>query len=683
MTKTFCNLEALATISAGALGELLTSADWSAFVPARDLPALRARLERLEREEGVTSLHRLASERVLRGARFLLAAPHGAAITAFAMSPCGRYLATGSESPHDDYRAGGVLLIWEIATGRVVRAFERIEGGVGWTEHIACMQWSASGRWLGVAFNTNVVGVFDSFEGEPFQFEGVVTDGWDSPPAWCFAPDEAHLFIAAWGPDEAPGCVVPFADGGVFYDDSDEVRWLAAQPKDEDDGEHADLQPFKWVRWSPDGAHVYGHNNHDQAYAIDAKTGALRYRTQVEPPVAWSPDGARIAHNPAGLVFYDGRSGLPTLDLPMIVGAGAVVFSPDGARLAMLVHADNTFGADPGVHVFEGREVRASLELRPAKGHWMFPDACAFAFSPDGVRGACLTDQGTIEVWSLGADAKRLVTIEGVEGGPGLAWGAGDTLVGVGRGEVAFWDAKTGALRSRHSMLAPPGYAGPPTQLGPYWGTALVLALPTEQGWAWVVANEGGEMVCPPDHRAAVAPAASFVVDNRFAWPWAWAVGTPLAPVYDDDAAVPQGSPLRNRIRPTREVAGAPFVTVEAGDPRPKGADPWAETLHEQRQGLIDKAQLLSFELNALPATHYRAMPTLRGKEITKERLEAYVGKVVMFAEAWRPEHVTIGVLAAMRDGYFEYYYESRQGSSGGGGQTLAELAWIGPAVPV
>ena len=64
----------------------------------------------------------------------------------------------------------------------------------------------------------------------------------------------------------------------------------------------------------------------------------------------------------------------------------------------------------------------------------------------------------------------------------GLVWGAGEGLMGIGRNEVAFWDATTGALRARHTMVAPPGFAGPPMDLGPYLGEVRVLPIPVEDG---------------------------------------------------------------------------------------------------------------------------------------------------------------------------------------------------------
>ncbi|MFT3768093.1 MAG: WD40 repeat domain-containing protein [Minicystis sp.] len=685
-TRIFCDLQALSTCSSPVLAELLAGADWDAFDPPRDLPPLRARLVQIEREEGITAAHRIASERLLGDARLVVATRHRGAITAFALSPCGRYLATGGETPPFDYHAGGSLIVWEVETGRALRVFDPIDGGVGWSDNASCVQWSASGRWLGMSFSTNVVGVFDPFAGEPFLCEAGVTAGWDSPPAWCFAPDDERIFIAAWGPRSAPGCVARFADGDYFSENSDGLRWLSARPAGaeesagDDEDRDDDIQPLRWVRWSPDGARVYGHGRGGQAYAIDTETGQLVYRVSAEAPVAWSPDGARLAHCPAGLVFSDGKTGLLTADVPMIVGAGGLVFSADGRRLALVVHADNGADAEPGVHIVEDGVVRGSLDVSPVKGSFMLLDATPFAFSPDGARGACLTTEGRVEIWSLAGKPERLLTIDGAADLLGLVWGAGEGLMGIGRTEVAFWDATTGALRARHTMVAPPGFAGPPMELGPYLGEVRVLPIPVEDGWAWSVFNDAGEMVCPPSVRDAVAPLASFVVADRFAWPWAWAAGSKRAPVYDDARAIPEGSPLRDRVRRERAERGAPFFTVEIGDPRPAGED--ARFHHDERQNVLLRAELLSMELNTQPVTHYRATPILQGAAITKAALAPYVGRPVMMVESWRTEHVTIGVITALHDDYLSYYYESGR-SLGSGSVNFSKLAWIGPAVPI
>jgi hypothetical protein len=700
------NPESLAHCTDDELVTLLDHARWEAFSPPRDLPALRARLERLEQDRGVTDLHRRVSARVAAGAELVVAARHVGAIGAFALSPCGRYLVTGSDTPAHDYAAGGELVVWEAAAGRALRAFHRVEGGVGWTDHASCLQWSPSGSLVGAAFNTNGVGAFDPFAEEPFACEAYVTNGRDTPPAFCFSPEGDRLFIAAWGPHDEVGCVLPVTPGESVDHESDALRWLSgavatgegkgagqsagesaeeSEDDDEDDDEDGDddgtLGCYQEVRWSSRGQ-LQGHTG-SRVYALDAATGQLAYALPLHAPLAWSADGARMAQGHELLAIHDGATGGPRA-MPMLMGAEALVFAPDGRRLAMVVRAGNAFKADAGVHILEDGVVRQSLDVAVASlGGSASADASPLSFSRAGEELACLTEAGTLEIWSLGGTPARRLTIPDVGPIDGLAWAAGDTLIGVGRNAVAFWDATTGARRACHRMLPPPGFAPPAPDQSPYEGREGVLALAGDRGFEWAIADAGGDVVCPPHARAALAPLASFVLaDNRLAWPWAWAVGTALTRVYADASEVPATSPLAGLRTTPRESAGAPFVTIEVGDPPPRGAAGWELERHQQRQALCVAEDLLSYELNTSPVTCYRASPCLVGSAIRREALAGFVGKVVLWAcQAW-PEQVEIGVMSSLHGSYFMQRCERRGGFSAGSVQ-LDDLGWIGLAVPL
>lgn len=87
---------ALATADPAELEEMLRDADWAAFVSARGLPPLRARLTELEGEHGLTPAHRLATNMIrLRGTMLSRPYGHRSKITALALSPSGTHLATG------------------------------------------------------------------------------------------------------------------------------------------------------------------------------------------------------------------------------------------------------------------------------------------------------------------------------------------------------------------------------------------------------------------------------------------------------------------------------------------------------------------------------------------------------------------------------------------------------------
>ncbi|MGP3987232.1 BRCT domain-containing protein [Streptomyces sp. 3N207] len=113
-TGTFVEHASLMSAAApDALLDVLRGADWSAFVAKRDLLPLRDRLLELERTQGITEAHRFATDRIrgLDGTRLQHPYGHITEIESSALSPCGRYLATGSWVG-DNYRRGGALQIW-------------------------------------------------------------------------------------------------------------------------------------------------------------------------------------------------------------------------------------------------------------------------------------------------------------------------------------------------------------------------------------------------------------------------------------------------------------------------------------------------------------------------------------------------------------------------------------------
>ncbi|MCP9980572.1 WD40 repeat domain-containing protein [Actinomadura madurae] len=166
----------------------------------------------------MTDAHRLATRRLIDAGEARLQHPYGhdTEIVAHAMSPDGRYLATGSWVG-DDYDAGGVLQIWEVATGRCVNTVRRIDGGIGWPRYARTIQWSADSSRIAMAHRTNMVGVW-TFDGEPLATIDV-SDGNSRPSDFALSPDGRSVYFHCGtnGDGGLQGCIVPLDRGHLSW----------------------------------------------------------------------------------------------------------------------------------------------------------------------------------------------------------------------------------------------------------------------------------------------------------------------------------------------------------------------------------------------------------------------------------------------------------------------------------
>jgi WD40 repeat protein len=172
--------------------------------------------------------------------------------------------------------------------------------------------------------------------------------------------------------------------------------------------------------------------------------------------MALSPDGKYVAaenlYGQGGIRLWDAATGKAVCDFegPRGYGQGAVVFSPDGGRLAAV-------GTDKTVYLWDvtrGEELRR-LELpQPNNGSGM--GGHRMAFSPDGKRLALVSHQfrggagmvSEVYLWDLGT-GKELARIPQAMA-QSVAFSADGAVLAIGGGrEVTLWDLGKGAERRR------------------------------------------------------------------------------------------------------------------------------------------------------------------------------------------------------------------------------------------
>lgn len=544
----------------------LAGADTAAVREVRD--ALLA----LERVGGVGEAHRLASGILRERLRLVHGSQHAEGFSAFAVSPCGSYLATGGHVTADDYHAGAEVVVWDVRTGQAVHTVTGVCGGVGWRWTPGQLHWADS-ETLYLGHHTNSIGRLEPFATltADSMTTADLTDGWGSPPAFAVGPD-GELTVLVHGPDEHQ-TVACFRLGDTDVD-RDDCQWLdnrvpdELRARDKEAGADAD-DPAYAIGAVYSGARVYRPNadrvlvhNGDELLAFDRRSRRLRWRVRVHGPVGLSSGAEYVAHHPAGIVFHDGRDGLPTPWLPMHVGASALVFTTargDDAppRMAAVIEAGNPYGTGPGVHVYDAGEFVCGPDLLPARsdGEHDFP---ALAWSPDGARFACLTTDHELEIWRVdghgpSADAHREHRLDGVVA-DGVVWPQPDRLVLTSEEGLIFVDPLAGLVVSRHGRAAEADHDPATDELPPTGRVAV--------GGHWVVLRDH-TLVAPAQVVDQLGAHVGWAVDRRVGWPLHWSPpavqapeATALAPVADFPPAQTAGPAeiLRAVVASTAEL---------------------------------------------------------------------------------------------------------------------------------
>jgi WD40 repeat protein len=518
--------------------DTLKNADWSTFSPERDTVPLRDALQNLERAHGVTDAHRLATAR-LRDAGALLrhSDVHHGGLNGHALSPDGRYLAVGSWTG-EDYDRGGVLQLFEVATGRCVHAIDGIMGGIGFGDYARTLQWSADGRRIALEYNTNATGVWDPFGADRRPIADAFFLAGGRPPGMAFAPDGRRAFVYGGQSDFLRNVIVAMHEGSVAGPpDADpegtEPVGFSAPVKDRGQQEWDDEPDFILGRafWSRDGSRIYGEaGNAYAAMSLDVDKRQVSWILELEEdqdsaPPEWSLDERLLARLCSGkLIIADALTGETTAELPGFPYADVLSWGPDG-RLAVVDTAGGT------VRIVDGSagEHRYDLTVQADTSNPRGCDAWSWTWSPDGERAAVVTAEGRIEIWSLGGRPERLLVLDGIRRtidgsvhGFGLEWAADDVLVAIGSHAVRFLRPETGEILADHPFHAPASrrplaFAG--RDLGDRLRPGPAFALDED---TWAVAFEDGTVIAEPGRDDDLDGQLCWSVARRFAWPFRW-----------------------------------------------------------------------------------------------------------------------------------------------------------------
>ncbi|GAA2402429.1 hypothetical protein GCM10010191_07380 [Actinomadura vinacea] len=290
-------------LEAEAFLEALQAADWDSFTPERDLPPLRAALAGLQdRHYGlVKDAHRYTTGRLKEhGAVLFHQDVHSGPLTACALSPCGRWLAT----------AGGALAIWEVPEGRCVNVIDVPEGADQ-------IRWSSDG--------TRVLtgkGTWD-----PFGAGGALDEQVRAPaPASSALSSDGRRAVL-----EADGVTILDAAGRHLYD--------------------LDSAPRAWA-WSPDarqGACLTTADEIDIWTLGDGaeKTDVLHFAPTDATGVLWGADDIVVSTSATALYFNRTDGAFIGCHHFNLRPSGPRPLELDGRDLAEDFPRDPTYAFDP------------------------------------------------------------------------------------------------------------------------------------------------------------------------------------------------------------------------------------------------------------------------------------------------------------------------------------------------
>ena len=351
----------------------------------------------------------------------------------------------------------GVLLIWQVRTGQIIQTLTGASG------EIRPLSWSPDGSYILHVTWSPTARIWDVARGTVVRTLGL--SGRENIRSMDWSPDGSRIlgmadsgWLAMWSAETGAGLPAP-STRELDFSFGQSARWSPDGRRilggwfngvailDAGTGRivgklHGHTREVGPVAWSPDGSKIASGGADESLQVWNADTGRrihfIRQRYQVKS-IGWSRDGATIASaiRYAGVDFWDAETGRLVHRWETLPGGAELVEgSPDRRKFAAL----NFFSVST-IYILDAVSGSVLRALSPGQGNRV-------AWSPDSTR--LITSNGdsygSITVWDV-TTGGALYTMGPLSHPRALAWSPDGSQIAVSiSGGIMLLEAETGRL---------------------------------------------------------------------------------------------------------------------------------------------------------------------------------------------------------------------------------------------